>query len=211
MIYSALTTPQIIYIVVVAVIVILAILIILLFPVRKYQIKKNYVRYYHKMIYKIAVYNDYYLINNFTFKVDSATNMTVQHLLFGDKYVYLIMDFYYDGDIAGKAFDKSLIIMDHKGTRKYIDNPILVCKNALTKLSMATGMQPSIVIGIALLNDNCHSNIVSDSNQFYAISRNKLPALVKAIESRQIGNLNAESLGKMVQSINRMNKRKKKK
>ena len=102
-------------------------------------------------------YNDYYLINNFTFKVDSATYLTVNHMLFADKYVYLIMDFYYDGDIAGKAFDKSLIFMSNKGKKQYIDNPILISKNILTKLSMSTGIQPSIMIGISLINDNCIS------------------------------------------------------
>ena len=210
MIYSNLTLPQLIYIIVVSVIALLVVLFILLFPVRKYQIKKHYIKHYHRMIYKIATYNDYYLINNFTFEIDSVTKLTVHHLLFGDKYVYLIMDFYYDGDIVGKAFDKSLIFMSNKGEKQYIDNPILICKSYLTKLAMSTSMQPSIMIGIVLLNDNCHSNIVSDSNQFYAISRNKLPQLIKAIESRPIGNLNEKSLEKLVQSIDKINKKNKK-
>lgn len=210
MIYSALTTPQIIYIIVVSAIVVIAILIIMLFPVRKFQIRKHFTQHYYREIAKIAKYNDYYLINNFTFKVDSTTYLTVNHMLFADKYVYLIMDFYYDGDIAGKAFDKSLIFMSNKGKKQYIDNPILICKNVLTKLSMATGIQPSIMIGVALINDNCISNIETDSNQFYAISRKKLSALIKAVESRPIGNLNAKSLEKLVLSLDKTNRKNKK-
>lgn len=210
MIYSLLSLPQIIYIISVSVIVVLIVLFILLFPVRKHIIKKKFKEHYYRQIYKIAQNNDYYLINNFTFRVDDSSNIVIDHILFGEKYVYLISDFYFDGDIAGKAFDKSLILLSHKGTKYYVDNPILKSQFLLSRLNMVTNLDPGIMIGISLVNDECKSEIVSDSKQFYIISRNKLGPLIKAIESRKVGNLNAKSLEKLVQSINKMNKRKKK-
>ncbi len=207
MIYNYLSTPQIIYIVALVVVVVIAILLILLFPIRRYQIKKQFVNYYYKRVYKIAKYNDYYLINNFSFKVDDYSTGKIEHILFADKYVYLINDVFYQGDIAGKIFDKSLIFMSKKGEKHYIDNPVLQNQLLLTRLSMITNLDPSIMIGITLVNDDCQSEIVSESKQFYVISRNKLSYLIKAIESRPIGNLNAKSLEKLVQSINKMNKK----
>ena len=65
------------------------------------------------------------------------------------------------------------------------------------------------MIGISLVNDDIRVEITSTSKSYYLIQRNKLHNLVKAIESRPISNLNAESLEKLVQSINKMNKRKK--
>ena len=210
MIYNALTTPQLIYIIVVSVIVVLVILLILLFPVRKYQIKKRFHDYYYKEIFRIVKYNDYYLINNFSFRVDDSSLLTIDHIVFADKYVYLINDFYIDGDVAGKIFDKSLIKLNRDGNKQYFDNPALKSKFLLTRLCMVTGLDPNIMIGVSLVNDNCKSEIVSDSKQFYIVSRGKLAQLIKAVESRPIGKLNAKSLESLVKSINKMNKRKKK-
>ena len=209
MIYSYLSLPQIIYIAVVAFILVLVVLFILLFPVRRAIIKKKFKEHYYRQIFKIAQNNDYYLINNFTFRVDDSSNIVIDHILFGEKYVYLISDFYFDGDIAGKAFDKSLVLLSNKGSKYYVDNPILKSQFLLSRLNMVTNLDPGIMVGIALVNDGCKSEIVSDSKQFYIISRNKLGSLIKAIESRKVGNLNAKSLEKLVQSINKMNKKKK--
>ena len=99
--------------------------------------------------------------------------------------------------------------LSKKDKKHYIDNPILFNKHVLTRLCMMTGLDPNIMIGVSLVNDDIRVEIDSTSKQFYLIQRNKLHALIKAVESRPISNLNADSLEKLVQSINKMNKRKK--
>lgn len=210
MIYN-LTTPQLIYIISVSLIVLVVIFLLLYFPIRKRIIKKKYVEHYYKEIYKIALNNDYYLINTFAFKVDDSSVLRINHILFGEKYVYLINDYHFDGDIAGKAFDKSLILFSKKGKKCYIDNPIVRSKFLLERLCIMTGLDPTIMIGISLVNDDCNSDIASTSKQYYLVSRNKLASLVKAIESRNIAKLNEKSLDKLVHSINKMNRKKKNK
>ena len=211
MIYNSLTTPQLIYIISVSVIVIIVVFLLLFFPIRKRIIKKKYVEHYYKEIYKIALNNDYYLINTFVFKIDDSSILRINHILFGEKYVYLINDYHFDGDIAGKAFDKSLICFSKKGKKYYIDNPIARSKYLLERLCIMTGLDPTIMIGISLVNDDCNSDIASTSKQYYLVSRNKLASLVKAIESRDIAKLNEKSLDKLVHSINKMNRKKKNK
>lgn len=208
--YNSLTTPQLIYIIAVAFIVALIIFLLLFIPLRRRSIKKKYVEHYYKEIYKIALNNDYYLINNFAFKVDDSSLLKINHILFGEKYVYLINDYHFDGDIAGKAFDKSLICFSKRGKKYYIDNPIVRSKYLLDRLTIMTGLDPTIMIGISLVNDDCSSDIISQSKQYYLVQRNKLASLVKAIESRNIGKLNEKSLEKLVHSINKMNRKKKK-
>ncbi|MCR5505695.1 MAG: NERD domain-containing protein [Bacilli bacterium] len=209
MIFSGLNTFQIIYIITVSLIVLVALFCVIYFPLRRRYIKKQYVEYYYREIYKIAMANDYYLINEFSFKIDDNSLLKIDHILFGDKYVYIINDCYYEGDIVGKILDKSLVCLSKKGKKFYIDNPILKNRFLLTRLCMVTNLDPSIMIGITVVNDDCNCEINSDSKQFYAISRNKLASLIKAIESRPISNLNAKSLDKLVQSINKMNRKKK--
>lgn len=210
MIYNSLTTPQLIYIIAVSVVASLIIFLIFFIPLRRRSIKKKYVEHYYKEIYKIALDRDYYLINNFAFKVDDSSLLRINHILFGDKYVYLINDYHFDGDIAGKAFDKSLICFSKKGKKYYIDNPIVRSKFLLDRLCIMTGLDPNIMIGISLVNDDCSSDIISTSKQYYLVQRNKLASLIKAIESRRIGKLNEKSLEKLVHSINKMNRKKKK-
>ena len=210
MIYNSLTTPQLIYIIAVSVVASLIIFLLFFIPLRRRSIKKKYVEHYYKEIYKIALDRDYYLINNFAFKVDDSSLLRINHILFGDKYVYLINDYHFDGDIAGKAFDKSLICFSKKGKKYYIDNPIVRSKFLLDRLCIMTGLDPNIMIGVSLVNDDCSSDIISTSKQYYLVQRNKLASLIKAIESRRIGKLNEKSLEKLVHSINKMNRKKKK-
>lgn len=210
MIYVDIHTWRLIYIIAVSVIGLVGLFLIFYFPIRKGIIKKKYVEHYYREIHKIVMNNDYYLINNFIFKVDDSSLMKINHIIFGEKYVYLINDFHYDGDIAGKCFDKSLICFSKKGKKYYIDNPILKNRFLLERLCMMTGLDSSIMIGISLVNDDCNSDISSDSKQYYLVSRNKLGSLIKAIESRPINKLNEKSLEKLVQSINKMNRKKKK-
>lgn len=210
MIYNSLTTPQLIYIIAVSVVASLIIFLLFFIPLRRRSIKKKYVEHYYKEIYKIALDRDYYLINNFAFKVDDSSLLRINHILFGDKYVYLINDYHFDGDIAGKAFDKSLICFSKKGKKYYIDNPIVRSKFLLDRLCIMTGLDPNIMIGVSLVNDDCSSDIISTNKQYYLVQRNKLASLIKAIESRRIGKLNEKSLEKLVHSINKMNRKKKK-
>jgi hypothetical protein len=209
MIFSLFTVPQLLYIILVPMVVLGGLFCLIFFPIRKRVIRKKYVEHYYREIYKIAQQNDYYLINDFVFKIDDASLLTIDHVLFANKYVYLISDFYYDGDIVGKAGDKSLVCLSKKDKKHYIDNPMLFNKHVLNRLCMMTNLDPSIMIGVSLVNDDIRVEIDSDSKDFYLIQRNKLASLVKAIESRPISNLNAQSLENLVQSINKMNKRKK--
>lgn len=203
------TVPQLLYIILVPIAAIIAIIFLVVLPIRKLVIRKKYVQHYYREVYKIAQQNDYYLINDFVFRIDDASSLTIDHVLFAEKYIYLINDFYFDGDIAGKAEDKSLVCLSKKDKKHYVDNPFLFNKHVVSRLCMMTGLDPAIMIGISLVNDDIRVEISSASKSFYLIQRNKLHTLVKAIESRPISNLNAESLEKLVQSINKMNKRKK--
>ena len=116
---------------------------------------------------------------------------------------------YYQGDLVGKYHDKSLIFISHKGKKCYTDNPYNQVKFLASKLSSSTGIDPSLMIGIVLINDDCKVAVESDSKQFYIIQRKRFAALIKAIESRPVSEINQKQLEKAVQSIAKQNRRKK--
>ena len=204
-----LTNIQWAFVIIVPIVVILFLAIVLYFPISaSYRRKRFQIRFY-KRVYKVALESDYYLINQFYFKVDSNKLAKVDHVLFGEKYIYVILSKYYEGDLVGKSTDKSLIFISHKGKKCYTDNPIIQSKNLTSKLSSSTGLDASMLIGIILINDDCKVEVQSESKQFYIIQRRKFPALIKAIESRPVEKINEAQLAKAVQAIAKDNKRKK--
>ncbi|HHT67366.1 MAG TPA: NERD domain-containing protein [Erysipelotrichaceae bacterium] len=203
------TDIQLAFIIIVPIVILLFIGIGLYFPISHYYKRKNFQIHFYKKVYKTAFDRDYYLINQFVFKVDSNKTAMVDHILFGDKFIYVIISQYYEGDLIGKATDASLVFVSHRGKKSYTDNPINQSKVLTNKLSSSTGLNASLLIGIVLINDDCKVQVQSESKQFYIIQRKRFASLIKAIESRKIGTINEPQLAKAVQSIAKANKRKK--
>ena len=206
---TSLTSIQLAFVIIVPIVVVLFLAIVLYFPISTHYKRSHFQVRFYKRVYKVALENDYYLINQFYFKVDTSKLAKVDHTIFGEKYIYVILCKYYEGDLLGKSSDKSLIFISHKGKKCYTDNPINQSKQLASKLSSSTGLDASLLIGITLINDDCKVEVQSDSKQFYIIQRKKFPALIRAIESRPVPNINEQQLAKAVQSIAKDNKRKK--
>ena len=204
-----LTNIQLAFVIIVPIVLLIFLFICVYIPASGAYRRKHFQVHFYKQVYRVALNNDYYLINQFVFKVDSSKNATVDHILFGSKYIYVIISKYYQGDLVGKYLDKSLIFISHKGKKCYTDNPYNESKTMTSKLSSSTGIDASLMIGIVLINDDCKVEVQSDSKQFYIIQRKRLPSLIKAIESRPVEPINEKQLEKAVQSIAKLNKRKK--
>ena len=202
-----LSVGQIAFLIIVPSIVVIAIVLVIYFVNRRVQMKKNFKYYYYKKLYRIAMDGDYYLINDFLFKIDDSHIGRIDHILFADKYIFVINDFYYNGNIVGKETDKSIIVVDKKGKKQYEDNPMVLNRKLISKLSLITGINQSLIVGICLINSDCQFGIQISSKSYYIIQCNKLKALIKAIESRDIGNINKDQLASAVKAIDKLNRR----
>lgn len=207
---SLLSIPQILFIIITAIVVILALTLLIVLPLRKRYKKTNFREYYYKKVYKIAFDEDYYLINDFLFRIDDNNVAVIDHILFADKYIYLINDYLYEGDLTGNQNDKSLILINMQGKKFYTDNPIILSDKIATRLSIITGIDKSLLIGLTLVNNECRVSLEQTDKRYYIVQRNKLDSLIKAIESRNVGKINAEEMANTVQALNKLNRRKKK-
>ena len=205
-----LSNGQIAFLIIVPIIVIAGLFCAFFFPLRKRKMRKEFKYYYYRFIYKEALYQDLYLINNFMFKIDDTHVGKIDHILFANKYIYIINDYYFDGDIEGKDTDASLIFISRTGKKKYMDNLLLDNKKLISKLSLITGINSSLMIGVSLVNKNCNVGVSSSSKHHYIVQANKFKMLLNAIESRPIGNINQEQLAKAVQAIDKLNRKAKK-
>ena len=210
MIFAELKFLQIIFLILVPIAVITLVVCFIVVPVNKSHIKNNFKEYCYKAIYRIAFDEDYYLINEYLFRMDPSKVAKIDHILFGNKYIYVILDTYYEGDLIGKETDESLILVNNRGKKYYTENQYSVAKALIKALSIQTGIEEGMFIGIVVVNNNCKLGIETNSKQYYLIQRNKVKKLVKAIESRNVGNINAQQLEAAVKAIDKSNRKKKK-
>ena len=204
---SNLTPMQIIYIIIVVLVVAAGVFLAIYIPMQKKKQKTEFKYFYYKYIYKVAMDNDYYLINNFLFKIDDSYVGRIDHILFANKYIYIINDSYFDGDIDGKENDKSIILISKTGKKTYNDNPLVANKKLLKRLSIITGINVSLMVGVCLINNDCQCGVRTSSKSAYIVQAKKFKALVKAIESRDIGDINKDQLASAVKAIDKLNRR----
>ena len=207
MLIYELTKIQITFIIVSSVVALILLVIFAVVPIMKIIHKRYYRSYYYKKVYNYTLNRDFYLINNFSFRLDSKHNTTIDHILFGDKFIYVIMDKYYEGDLMGNSYDESLILIAKNGTKNYVDNPYVQFNKLLSRLSTATGIGTDLMIGITMINNDCRMKIESSSKQFFMIQRKRFSKLVDTIEARDVGKINAKSLQNAVLTVNNLNKK----
>ena len=198
---------QISFIIVVPIIVILVLFLIFYKPIKNKMYEKHFRDYYGKKVYKVALYEDFYLINNFIFSYEENRAMKIDHVLFGNKYIYLINDYYYNGSLSGQEKDGSLILVSKNGKKSYVDNPLMANKTVAKRLSMITNFDKSMLISIALVNSQCALEIEHKEKNNYLIQSDKIYKLVKAIESRDIAPIDGDQLQRAVKDMDKLNKK----
>lgn len=202
--------PRIYFIALISLIVLLLLAWLFYRPIKKLVFKRKYKKIYYRKVYKVALYEDFYLINNFGIKADKDKVTTIDHLLFGNKWIYVIQDYYYSGEISGKIEDDSWIYNNGKH-KVYIQNLLKGNAALIRYLTTITQIKESMFISIVLVNDDLNFKIegVNNLNDAYLTHRKDLPKIVKALEKRNVETFNEEELSQAVLDISRLNLNKK--
>ncbi len=196
----------------VALLVAIAILVLVWKLISRYQLRHNLPNAYFRTINKVALYKDFYLINVLKLKIDSNQYISYDHVLFGNKYIYVIGDAFFDGSLKGDIHDQKLLLVERKNRKgREIDNPLYTNKYRLDKLALATGIEPEMLINIVIVNDECDVTKLNNDESTFIINRCDFYRLIDAIESREVRIFNPEELHEIVQDIDRLNQRKKSK
>jgi hypothetical protein len=170
--------------------------------------RRNFFPYYGKRIYKLALYEDYYLINRFRLKLDEDNEAHIDHLLCGDKFIYVIKDKYFPGGISGNEKDSNWFFHPFNRPRSsFIPNPFLFNRIRIQKLALVINLDESFFINIIVVNDDCILDKIQpkDGCDFICNLKN-LNKIVKANEARDIPILNPEKLAIAVKDLDRLNK-----
>lgn len=204
------TDKQITYIVL-ASILCLAILIMFLFPLfRRISYRRSFKRKYYSVINKLVLDEDYLLINNFIIK---NLNLKIDHIIFANKYIYLIKDEYFEGAIEGKIRDNKLIYYPYKKRDVLtVNNPYIKLKEDYENIVRLAGINSHFFKLITLINDDVLINMENTNIQnFYICSKSNLKNTILDIEkSAKVKDFNQNELIHAAKDIARINERKKK-
>lgn len=133
------------------------VLLFLLFfysPLKAFLFRHNVSRVYYHKVMKIARYNDYYLLNDLSISLGGKAFVHIDHVLAGDKFIYVITDCYFDGAISARREDENWVYYSRGGKKRFIHNPLSANKLAMDRLSISSGINSSFLVGIVLVNDD---------------------------------------------------------
>ena len=187
----------------------------LLLPWFKMQYaKSNLNKIFNRIIHRYVTEKDFYLIPAVKVKLPGNKDVIIDHLVFGDKYIYAIKDLYFQGGLLGKGSDKEWSYYEyrhHHPKYRYIPNPFLLNRQRIEKLAIVTGLDAQLFISIILVNNEAMINRipVSEDNQFI-INIRQISRLIGAIEDRETPPFKSQILAKAVLDINDMNMKNKK-
>lgn len=205
--------PYVLFIIASVLLGLIALFTLLYYPIKNKLIVTRYNKVYGRQIYKIAQTYDYYLINGIRLKLSDNSVVELDHLLFGNKYIYLIKDRYYKGGLLAKEYDQSWLYYTKKGKKyikEYIDNPLSNNEIRRIKLSKVTGLDRNLLISVVLINDDCYmNNFVGESKDNFLCPLSKFKSLVKSIEKRDVNPINPHQLSQAVLDINKLNEKEK--
>jgi hypothetical protein len=189
-----------------------SLLLLLLPSIKDWIYKHRYMEIFHKTIMRIAEDQDYQLINPVLFKLDDSTFLKIDHLLFGDKFIYVIKDEYYNGALLGKLKDQNWLFHHFdKQKGKYVKNPFMVNARRIEKLSLLTQLNENLFVSIIVVNDEAMIDRVSRGESLsFMVSIKKLPRVIAAFEDRNVMKLDAEKTQLAVNSIYRLSEENKK-
>ena len=199
----------IIFIALIALLFITIMFVLLYRPIKKSILKKKYVEIYGKKIYLIARDFDYFLINNFDYKLSDGTKFHIDHLLFGEKYIYVINDMYIDGGINAKENDNAWIVFTKNKNqikKRFVSNPLKDNKAIADSFVKLTRLENDYIKSIVLVNDDCSiEEFVQTSNNNYLSTVKKIYKLIQGIEKDNVPSLNQKQLGYAVNDIAKLN------
>lgn len=127
--------------------VLLLLLSIVLFfsdSIRRSLEKRRFDKRVYKVLRHFADENDHLLLNQVTLYLlgDATKPVVYDHILFADKYIYVVKSFTMQGGIYGNASDPSVFLKDYKNNTQRIENPILANKEQVRKLETALSVSP---------------------------------------------------------------------
>ena len=112
----------------------------IIYPRVKHRLsQENYKRFDYDVIARLVKNNDYYLINSFTFETGS-TPLVIDHLIGGDKYLYVVIDYFIPGTLEVDPRLKYAMVYRKGNEKLEMLSPYEMVRAAIERLSTLSGI-----------------------------------------------------------------------
>lgn len=171
-------------------------------PFRRLYLRHDYKKLYYRHIYRMAKDYDYYLVNNISIDIGNGKSLNIDHIIGGDKYLYLVMDFYFEGAVKSQSGDQYAYFYPKSGEKLEIPNPTAALSHVTERFSLSTSISTNSLIGIALFNNDCY--LIDKGEKGDSIRKanlKELPKMIATYEKENIGSFRKQSLWKTIQDL----------
>ena len=180
-----------------------------LYPLfRRLSYRRSFQKRYYSVINKLVIEKDYLLINNFIIK---NLDLKIDHIVFGNKYIYLIQDSYFEGAVEGKIKDNKFIYYPFKNRDVLtVPNPYIKLKEDFENIVRLIGINRNYFKLITLINDDVLIDIEKNKiNNYEIVSKSNLISTIESIENAaKVKDFNQDELVRAAKDISRINERK---
>jgi len=116
--------------------------------------------------------NDFLYLNNLTLRVSEGNYINVDHIIFGDKYIYVIGAKFWLGYVVGKIIDEKWILSDGK-LSQYLDNPLKTNDFKCQVIGRIANARKEDVINIILIAKSASIHQMDESLRNFAVLEEK--------------------------------------
>ena len=190
---------------------ILAVVFFITYPILRGKIiTKKYSVFCAKKVRTISTKNNYKFLSNLKLTSFNNEELGIDHIIFGKKYIYILSNFLFNGDIKGSSDDNSWILTKrHNEGCEYIDNISHELFEKRGVFSTKITANPDLIVPIAIINNNCEIKVEGiNNNSTFVVHYSSLRRLIKKLESRDIPVLDEEQVENAYQNLRNENEEK---
>ena len=187
---------------------ILAVVFFITYPILKGKIiTKKYNAFCAKKIRTISSKNGYQFLSNLKLSFFNGEELGINHVIFGKKYIYILTNFLFNGDIKGTSDNNSWILNKRRNEGcEYIDNISKQLSEKRGVFSAKITANPELIIPIAIINNDCEIKVEGiNNNSTFVVHYSSLKRLIKKLESRDIPDLDNEQVENVYQNLRNEN------
>lgn len=175
------------------------------FPyIYRYYYSRNFHKIFENRIERFCKKNRFTDLDLLKIKNIDNELLTIDHLIFGNKNIYLIEDFYCNNDVYGKQIDNSLLIRNDKNkTSFYVENPYRVAEQKISSLTRLLSIDKNLFIPVVIYNPNC--NFINSSKANNMCCYKKIRKIINNFESTNEQPLNHEQVVSVINEIAKLN------
>ncbi|MBP5091704.1 MAG: hypothetical protein J6328_04025 [Bacilli bacterium] len=177
-------------------------------PIKRFLYRLKPVEMFYHRVKGAVEDHDFYLINRFIARVGEGENgdVHIDHLIFGDKFIYVVKDRYFEGAVSISAGDPSWVFYN-KNHKRYIRNLLDMNMIRADRIAAISGLPRDYFIPVLLVNDDCYIALHGElGRDAYIVPCSKLSSFLDKQEKRSdVESFSQEELSIAVRDLYELN------